>query len=101
MIDQPPTHETALLARSVLPTGSESYEAVLYYGRRGNAGPPHGAPERWDWGMTEYSLAIAQQKHARLVSYVRELTPEQRDALWLSDTPEAAAARAVMPWVKR
>lgn len=43
-------------------TGAEWYEAVIRAGKLGNGGPRHGDQERWDWGITAYTLAVALQK---------------------------------------
>lgn len=79
--------------------GSEWWELVLHASlvlpeRWG--GPPHGAPDRWDWGMTGYSLGEALAKHDHLLRVARNLTPEQRDAIWQDPSEQAAALRRVM-----
>lgn len=88
----------AVAARSLLPeTGSEWCELAGYIGRT--------RPERWlslrplDWdgsGATVRSLAEAQQRAERLRKLARNLTPEQRDALWMDPSPEAAALRKAL-----
>lgn len=87
----------AVRAAPLLPeTGSEWCELAIHIGTT--------RPERWtrlraeDWdgsGATVRSLAEATQRHERLLKVARNLTPEQRDALWQDTSPEAAALRRV------
>ena len=60
------------------------------------AGPPHGHPARWDWGVTVRSLAEAIQRRARLERAVAGASPAELDALWSDPSPEAAELRSVM-----
>lgn len=51
--------------------------AVIRLGKLGRSETTHGAPDRWDWGRTAYSLARAIAIDTRM-TWVRErLTPEQ------------------------
>lgn len=69
--------------------------AVICAGTRGEVTTCHGAPDRWDWGVTLVTLAQAQQRHARLERVVAEMTPEQRAALWVDTSPVAAELRRI------
>lgn len=79
-----------------LPTGSEWAFAVIEAGKQGHAGPLHGDPSRWDWGVTVKSLMLAFKRHEMLVDFARGLTAEQRDALWSDPSEEAARVRRVV-----
>lgn len=79
--------------------GSEWWELVLHGTLTAPerwAGPPHGAMPRWDWGTTGYSLGEALQRHDHLLRVARNLSPEQRDALWADTDPRAAELRRAM-----
>jgi hypothetical protein len=79
--------------------GSEWWELVLHGTLTEPerwAGPAHGDPRRWDWGTTGYSLGEALQRHDHLLRVARNLTAEQRDALWSDADPRAAELRRAM-----
>src|ERR1044071_7092524 len=92
------TLSTSLLSRSLatarMRPGSEWHELVVHASLASPerwGGPPHGDPRRWDWGATAYSLGMAMNRYAHLERLARNLTPDQRDALWSDPSPEAAA----------
>jgi hypothetical protein len=70
---------------SDLRTGSEWHEAVIAAGVRGFGGPPHGSPERWDWGFTAQSLARALQRSEMRARLHAGATPAQRALLLRSE----------------
>jgi hypothetical protein len=79
--------------------GSQHWESVIAAGLRwpdAHAGPLHGSPARWDWGVTVRTLAEACQRHAKLVAYAAELTEGQRRAVFSDPSDEAAAIRKAM-----
>lgn len=75
--------------------GSAHDHAVICAGTRGEVTTRHGAPDRWDWGVTLATLVQAQQRHGRLERVVAEMTPEQRAALWTDTSPVAAELRRI------
>lgn len=82
-----------------LKPGSEWHELVVHASLAAPerwGGPQHGHPARWDWGMTGHSLGEELARHDHLLRIVRNLTPEQRDALWSDVSPAAARLREVM-----
>lgn len=81
----------------VLP-GSQHHELVIAASLRHPelAGPRHGHPSRWDWGVTYRSALEAQQRHARLKRFAAQMTPDERAALWSDPSPEAAELRRVV-----
>lgn len=79
--------------------GSEWWELVLYGSLAVPerwAGPPHGDPQRWDWGFSARSLHEALLRHEHLQRVARNLTLEQQAALWQEASPEAAELRRVI-----
>lgn len=79
--------------------GSEWWELVLHGALalpERWAGPPHGAPSRWDWGVTLRSLAEAEQRREHLDRLARNMTPEQHAQLWQDPSPRAAELRRFM-----
>lgn len=81
----------------ILP-GSQHLEFVIAGSLRRPelSGPPHGNPQRWNWGVTLRSLAEACQRRARLERFAAGMTAEERDALWGDSSLEAAELRRVM-----
>lgn len=79
--------------------GSQHWESVITAGLRwpeAHAGPPHGSPARWDWGVTVRTLAEACQRNDRLSKYVAGLTEEQRRAVYSDPSDEARQLRRAM-----
>lgn len=80
--------------------GSEWWELVLHGTMTAPerwAGPLHGDPRRWDWGFTGRSLGEALARHDHLLRIARNLTVEQREALWMTSDPRAAELRRLAP----
>jgi len=73
--------------------GAWHYLAVAHAGTQGLTTTRHGAPDRWDWGMTMDSLQIAQERHVRLQNLADSLTPEQRMAVWQDPSEQAKQLR--------
>lgn len=76
--------------------GSQHLEAVITAGVRGFGGPPHGHESRWDWSVTLKSLSYAMQRHERLATYAKDMSPAEREAVWADPSPEAEAMRRVL-----
>lgn len=83
--------DTSLLARQF--DGSAHHHAVLCAGLRGHVNTRHGAPDRWDWGVTVQTLRDAEQRHERMQKLADSLSPEQKAALWGSTDQWAAELR--------
>lgn len=60
------------------------------------SGPPHGAPQRWDWGVTLATLFRCWRRRVHLERVARNLTPEQVDALWSDPSDEARELRKLV-----
>lgn len=73
--------------------GAAHCYAVIRAGMLGLVDSWHGAPNRWDWGVTVASLQAAQQRHERLQKLADSLTPEQRAAVWSDDSEAARTLR--------
>lgn len=74
-------------------SGASHHHAVICTGLRGLNGTRHGAPDRFDWGMTMQSLHASWQRHERLQAVADALTPEQLDALWQDTSDQARLLR--------
>lgn len=75
--------------------GAAHHHAVICAGMRGEVATRHGAPDRWDWGVTLSTLGAAQDRHRRLESMLDEMTTDQRAELWAESTPLANELRRV------
>jgi len=75
------------------PDGAAWHHAVITAGMRGQSATRHGAPDRWDWGVTANTMQAALQRHERLRALAESLTPEQRAAVWSSADPRAKEMR--------
>lgn len=73
------------------PDGAPFYLATLAEGTLGAT--RHGAADRFDWGLTQQTLAAALERHRRLQAIADGLTTEQRQALWLDTSEQAAILR--------
>lgn len=73
------------------PDGASFYLGTLYEGTLGAT--RHGATDRFDWGLTQQTLGAALERHRRLQAIADGLTAEQRDALWLDTSEQAATLR--------
>jgi hypothetical protein len=78
-----------------IPSGSEWLEALIATGRKYSV-PRHGHPCRWDWSITLKSLSLACQRSKMIADMAKDLTPEQRDALWQDDSDAAAELRKAL-----
>lgn len=58
---------------------------VIDAARAGYVTTLHGAPERWDWGVTAWSLATSWDREMRADRLVQQMTPEERASLWAPD----------------
>lgn len=65
--------------------GAQQHMLVLDAARAGYVTTPHGAPERYDWGVTAWSLAAAWDREMRADRLVQQMTPEERASLWAPD----------------
>lgn len=60
---------------------------------------PGSIADHWQWGGTGVlarSIVEGWQRHEHLLRVARNLTPEQREALWSDASPESAELRKVM-----
>lgn len=87
-------------AAKLLPeSGSEWCELAIRIGVRRPERWLAFRAEGWQWderGITVRSLAEALQHRATVERVARNLTPEQREALWSDPSPEAAELRRLM-----
>lgn len=91
---------SALLLPSIPPMpGSQWLELVVHTTlvrpeRWGNQ--RHGDESHWDWGHVLHNELEAWRRHKHLERVARNLTPEQRDALWSDLRDEARALRKMV-----
>lgn len=89
----------SLLLPSLPPMpGSQWLELVIHTSlarpeRWGNQ--RHGSEDHWDWGRTLATKLEAWRRRTHLERIARNLTPEQRDALWSDPSDEARELRRV------
>lgn len=81
-------HIDARIAALPLKPGSEWLEALIATGKRYAVPRLTGGADLWDGVVTIKSLSLAVQRHERLRQIYAEMTPAQRDAVWM--TPDMA-----------
>jgi hypothetical protein len=89
----------AATAKLMPKSGSEWLELSVHVALRFPERWTTMTPGNWRWderGITVRSLAEALQHRATVERVARNLTPEQREALWADTSPEAAELRQVM-----
>jgi hypothetical protein len=73
--------------------GAWHHMLVVEAGKLGITDSHHGDCDRWDWGVTLASLVDAQDRERQADRLVRQMTPLEREGIWLGDGPEQELLR--------